>query len=203
MCVQFLISSNLKALAREHGLIWSEDFEWKPHIFPRYPAPVVVGEEGRRIVRPMAFGLIPFFEKEEKPKKVFHNARLETAAEKPSFRKPFTQTRCIIPMEYFFEFVPGPAGKKRIAKFSSADGALLKAAGIWSDWTAPSGRKTSCFSILTTEPPAQIAQAGHDRCPFFLAGSAVDGWIVQGERRPDDLLNHLQSGRIDIDWRIE
>ena len=203
MCVQFLITSNLKALVRGHGAVWDEDFDWKEHVFPRYIAPIMVRAEGIRRIKPMAFGLIPFFEKEEKPKKVFHNARAETVAEKPSFRKSFTHSRCIVPIESFFEFVPGAAGKKRIAKFSPADGSLLTAAGIWTVWAAPSGSKITCFSILTTEPPPQIEQAGHDRCPLFLREDAIDNWLEPEEHRADALLGIMHSGAADIDWRMD
>ncbi len=202
MCVQFLISSNLKILAREYGAVWDGDFEWKPHVFPRYIAPVLVAEQARTI-KPMAFGLIPFFEKEEKPKKIFHNARVETVAEKPSFKRPFVQNRCIVPMESFFEFVPGPVGKKRLIRFAPADGSLLSAAGIWSIWKSPAGTEIRSFSILTTEPPAFIAEHGHDRCPLFIDKAAIDPWLDPSEKRPDALLSLLTRSGATIDWQAQ
>lgn len=200
MCVQFLISSNLKALAREYGAVWDGDFEWKPHVFPRYIAPVLLGGE-KPTIKPMAFGLIPFFEKEEKPKMVFHNARVETAAEKPSFKRPFSETRCIVPIESFFEYVPGPAGKKRRVQFLPTDKSILSAAGIWSVWTPPSGAAPiNCFSILTTEPPQFIKEAGHDRCPYFLRREAVEEWIKPAANKPAALREILNNGAAQIDW---
>lgn len=200
MCVQFLITSNLKALAREYGAVWDGEIEWKPHVFPRYIAPVVVGGE-KRLIQPMSFGLIPFFAKEEKPKMVFHNARVETVAEKPSFKRPFVEARCIVPVESFFEYVPGPNGKKQLINFAPEEGGMMSAAGIWSIWRAPSGTSLTTFSILTTEPPEFIARHGHDRCPLFLSADAIDGWLDPKVRDPQLLQTRLVSGAAQINWR--
>jgi hypothetical protein len=82
-----------------------KDFEWKPHVFPRYLAPVIIERKGVRQVVPMHYGLIPSFEMNAKPKMVFHNARSETIKEKPSFKKAYQESRCLIPLDSFFEYV--------------------------------------------------------------------------------------------------
>jgi len=102
MCVQFMSNKSLTDLAKEFSAEIDAPFEWKHHVFPKYPAPVLVEVNGVLIVKKMNFGLIPYFERNEKPKMVFHNARVETIAEKPSFKKAFLTKRCAIPLESFF-----------------------------------------------------------------------------------------------------
>jgi hypothetical protein len=33
------------------------------------------------------------------------------------------------------------------------------------------------FAMVTDEPPQEIAQAGHDRCPIFLREDLMDVWL--------------------------
>ncbi len=105
MCVQFMSAKTLAQLADEYQAEVVKDFEWKPHVFPRYLAPVIIERKGVRQVVPMHFGLIPSFEMNAKPKMVFHNARSETIKEKPSFKKAYQESRCLIPLDSFFEYV--------------------------------------------------------------------------------------------------
>jgi putative SOS response-associated peptidase YedK len=56
-----------------------------------------VDEEGtvERELELARWGLKPFFMKDS-PKPGFHNARLETVADKPSFRTAFTKRRALV-----------------------------------------------------------------------------------------------------------
>lgn len=170
-------SKSLTDLAKEFDAKVDESFKWKPHVFPRYQSPVILGTDGSKIIAPMVFGLIPFFEKELKPKKVFHNARFETIDEKVSFKKAFAETRCLIPVDSFFEYVDGPGGKKRLVQFKPKDDQTMLAAGIWSLWKSPDGQKIKCYSMVTAEPPPIIEEIGHDRCPLFLGKDDQAVWL--------------------------
>jgi len=178
MCVQFMNRRSLSELAEEYSAEVENDFSWKPHVFPKYPAPVIIESQGKRLVTGMAFGLIPFFEKNIKPKMVFHNARIETISEKPSFRKAFKETRCLIPVDSFFEYVEGEDGKKKLVKFYNQDETPLTAAGIWSKWKSPEGTSINTFSMVTTSPPKIVETTGHDRCPLFLSDSLSEEWLA-------------------------
>jgi putative SOS response-associated peptidase YedK len=187
MCTQFMIQANLRRLQRRYGARVVEEFVWKPHVFPRYPAPVVVLEGGARVLKPMQFGLVPFFEKNARPKKVLHNARSETLAEKASFRKPFAETRCLVPMDSFLEYIWDSETSNWLARFGPETEQVLTAAGLWSRWHGPDGAATDSFTVITREPPAFIRGTGHDRCPVFLPESAFAAWLDPGRKEPADL----------------
>jgi len=53
----------------------------------------------------LRWGLIPFWAKDASGGSRMINARSETAAEKPAFRKSFEQRRCIIPADGFYEWL--------------------------------------------------------------------------------------------------
>jgi putative SOS response-associated peptidase YedK len=60
---------------------------------------------------PMRWGLIPSWTKDPKIGAKMINARAETIAEKPAFRKAFAKRRCLIPMSGFYEWKQTPRGK--------------------------------------------------------------------------------------------
>lgn len=193
MCVQFMIKAKLSTLARLYDAECPEEFTWKPHVFPRYPAPAIVVQDGRRSVCQFHFGLIPFFEKESKPKKVFHNARLETVAEKVSFKRPYLESRCVIPLESFFEYVSDESGRKKRIMFAQRDGEMLHTAGIYNIWKSPEGAVVPSFAIITTEPPQVVRDAGHDRCPLFLSLESAADWLSEGKKSAPELAKLIES----------
>jgi putative SOS response-associated peptidase YedK len=204
MCAQFFIEKELDALARLYGVKPPKDkFDWKPRVFPKYRAPVLVQTKDKAELVPAGFGLIPFWEKGEKPKKVYHNARSETAHELNTFKRAFATSRCIIPIDSFFEWVVGDSGKKEIVRFYPKDGETLSAAGLFSVWKNEDGIAFPNFTILTKSPPKFVKEVGHDRCPFFLKSDAALEWINPEVTEIDDLQEILKKGSARIDWDVE
>ena len=203
MCVQFMIQRSLKEISALFGARVLEEFEFRPHVFPRYRAPVIGMSAGERVMKPYAFGLIPYFEKNEKPKMIFHNARVETVSEKPSFKGPFQTSRCLIPLESFFEYIWETDTKKWVARFHPKDDAVLAAAGLYQVWKSPKGERVPTFTMITREAPPFILDVGHDRSPFFLKPSFYDAWMTPGKRDPDELKGVLSQGALEVDLSVE
>ena len=90
------------------------EFEPRPMIYPTETAPVIVRENGRTELRPMRWGLIPHWAEDESLGKKLFNARVETAAKKPSFRDAWKKRRCLIPATGFYEWNHNAATGKRI-----------------------------------------------------------------------------------------
>ena len=152
----------------------------KPHIFPGYPAPIILSEESSHdlVISRMVFGLQTRVNiknrKGEWGSKVrrFHNARCETIGEKKSFKDSFALRRCIVPLTSFFEY----RDRERI-EFGIEGRNPIFAAGIWSPGTESTDET---FSIITTEPSIAILNAGHDRCPLMLAPLTWHTWLAPG-----------------------
>lgn len=188
---------DLGALAQELGATLktapatgsSTERPYRAHVFPRYPAPVLIQSNGFSLGL-MNYGLIPSFEKNLKPKMVFHNARIETISEKPSFREAFIKRHCLIPIESFFEYVDSSGPRKTLLEFTAKDGQRLFAAGVFQAWRPNSETTEWTFSMITREPTPQIQDAGHDRSPYFVdfnrATSGAAAWLqpMKGDSTP-------------------
>jgi putative SOS response-associated peptidase YedK len=95
------------------------------------------------------FGLIPHWTTDPKIVRSTFNARSETAASKPSFRDAWRRGHhCIIPVEAFYE-PDWRTGKAIATRISSADGAPMGLAGLWSWWKDEKGDIEHSFTMLT------------------------------------------------------
>jgi putative SOS response-associated peptidase YedK len=120
------------------------------------------------------------------------NARAETAPFKPAFQEAFVSRRCVVPVDGFFEWKAGPAGRQPLW-FHRPDGKLLLLAGLFDEelTTAKQPARTR-FAVLTTAPNRLLATV-HDRMPALLSASDAASWLVQPAQKllrpaPDDLL---------------
>ncbi|MBR6119906.1 MAG: SOS response-associated peptidase [Oscillospiraceae bacterium] len=107
------------------------------------------------------------------------NARVETAAEKPSFREAWAAHRCAVPASWYFEWRHSAApdsGKLRKTKYAVRP---LGAEPLWLCGLYRMENGLPAFVILTREPGPELAFL-HDRMPLILPGEAVSDWI-----RPD------------------
>ena len=108
------------------------------------------------------------------------NARLESAAEKPTFRDSWQNRRCIIPASWYFEWqhykTPDgrvKTGKKYAIQPHNADMTYL--AGLYR-YEEKSGFRYPVFVVLTRSPIGRVQEI-HDRMPLILPESAIDEWI--------------------------
>src|ERR1041384_1135719 len=106
MCGRFTLTTDLKQIAERFGAPVPHE---TPAAAPRYNiAPtqdvIVVGDDGKRYLKQMRWGLIPSWAKDPAIGNKMINARAETLAEKPSFRTALKKRRCIIPADGFYEW---------------------------------------------------------------------------------------------------
>jgi putative SOS response-associated peptidase YedK len=150
--------------------------------------------EIRRRLAPLVWGLVPSWAKDASIGSRMINARLETVAEKPAFRRAFSARRCLLPADGFYEWyaaeAPGGSsvgrgkGKPRKQPFfiHRTDGGLLVMAGIYEIWRDPhkdasddSAWLRTC-SVITTQA-TDAAGHIHDRMPMVVTRDAIDAWL--------------------------
>jgi putative SOS response-associated peptidase YedK len=139
--------------------------------------PVITRVGDSNQVEVMSWGLIPAWSREPRG---FINARSETAATKPSFRKAFRTQRCIVPASGFFEWKKTGSGKLPYLLKLKGEG-LFGMAGLYDTWTAPDGQPIKTYTILTCGPNALTAQI-HDRMPCILRPEEEDYWLMPESR---------------------
>jgi putative SOS response-associated peptidase YedK len=89
MCGRYTITSDLAELEKLVRFICKiADFKPRYNLTPRQQAPVLIWENGQATLKPMRWGLIPPWSKDETIGDKLTNARPDTVAEKPSYRRP-------------------------------------------------------------------------------------------------------------------
>jgi putative SOS response-associated peptidase YedK len=179
MCGRYTVAVMEKLLKQRFNV---EKYEGK-HI-PRYNiAPsqdnpvVLVNEEGKRIMMPMRWGLIPFWAKDEAIGNKMINARIETVAQKPSFRTPFYKRRCLVPADGYYEWrKPGKPGKRSPFRIVLKSRELFAFAGLWEIWKNQIGDIIQSYTIITTEADDLVGKI-HPRMPVVLKPENEDTWI--------------------------
>lgn len=158
-------------------------------------------EENQRTAQYLRWGLIPFWvDDPDKFDPDLINARMETAPEKNSFRKPFHSQRCIIPANGFYEWTPTDNGKQPYWIHPRQD-ELFGFAGLWDTWKDDeTGKSVQSFTILTRDANDAIEEL-HDRMPVILDPDDYGRWLdsERTEREElEDLLGEFPSDRVDF-----
>jgi putative SOS response-associated peptidase YedK len=142
-------------------------------------AAVRVDREGKRRLRALRWGLVPFWAKDATIGRRLINARLDSLADKPAFREALARRRCLIPASGFYEWGVDAAGKKQPFFIRPRGEPLLAIAGLWERWRPKDGQSggplETCV-IVTTEANALLAPI-HDRMPVLLSRGAQEVWL--------------------------
>lgn len=202
MCSNYYVYSR-SAMLHALGIETQESLDLiEGNILPYKQAPVVVQEQSKMKLTPMSFSLVPSWSKEPKVKFATHNARIETVLEKPTWREPFLNRHCIVPLTSFFEPIYEGEFAGNIVDFHRPDKELLFAAGIWDEWkNAANGESLQSFSILTTEPTEFVNRIGHDRCPIFLKSENIKSWLnakLTGQDQVHFLLDNFEKPELSV-----
>lgn len=135
---------------------------------------LVVGQDrhGRRMGR-LRWGFVP--EGSPLTGSGYVNARAETAARTPSFRRAFAARRCLVPADGFYEWRSAAGGKEPFL-FRPAGGGVLALAAIWEHWEAPEHTPRDAFAILTVDAGPDVSPI-HHRMPAIVAPEDFDTWL--------------------------
>jgi putative SOS response-associated peptidase YedK len=139
---------------------------------------VLPDEPAVRVLRVMRWGLVPFWAKDASGGGRLINTRVETAAEKPSFRKALTRRRCLVPADGWYEWQRDGKEKRPFYMTGQTD-ASLAFAGIWETWRDPKdadAKPLVTFSILTTDAVGQLAEI-HHRMPLLMPPERWAEWL--------------------------
>jgi putative SOS response-associated peptidase YedK len=162
------------------------------NIAPTQSVPIVRvdPEIGRHLVM-VRWGFVPAWAKEMTGSAPLINARLETAAEKPTFRQSFKNRRCLIPANGFYEWHRAEAVKQPY-HFHLPDHGLVAFAGLWDRWQAPDGSVIDSCAMLTKEANAVMAPI-HHRVPVFVGPAQFGTWLDPREEHDEVIRLALES----------
>lgn len=190
MCGRFTIIDDIDKICLRFSCS-PAGMEWKPryNAAPGQNLPVVVRNGCRNELRMMRWGLVPFWAKDEKIGSRLINARVETAAEKPSFKSALQHRRCLIPADGYYEWQKtGIPSVKRPYRIHKEDHGLFSFAGLWEKWVKQDGNKLFTFCILTADAQESL-QGIHDRMPVILPRDLETEWL----NREQNVSLHLMA----------
>ena len=123
------------------------------------------------------------------------NARCETAAARPTFRKALQERRCLIPTTGFYEWRTD-GDRKQPFIFRREDGAPFVFAGI-SDFYGTKGGVTQACAVLTTSA-SKFMESFHTRMPVIVPQPAWDLWLDRTVTDPAAVGDLLQPAPDDF-----
>jgi len=150
------------------------EFLQRWNVAPSQLLPVAQAHEGTSRVESMRWGLVPFWDKSEKPKIAPINARSEEAFAKPMFRQSVQRRRCLVPADAFYEWKRLDEKTKMPFCIARRNERPFFFAGIFEP--AVAGLRPATFAILTTTPNELVARI-HDRMPVMLDGEPARAWL--------------------------
>jgi len=171
-------------IARRFGVPVQLELTPRYNVAPAQPSPIIDQSGQLALLR---WGLIPSWAKDPSVGNRMINARAETVAQKPAFRRPLRAQRCLVPASGFFEWQRTASGKIP-HYFHRRDDELFAFAGLYDAWRNPtSGDEILSYTILTTTPNELVAPV-HDRMPVMLRREDEERWLNPDETEPALLL---------------
>lgn len=178
-----------RALARLADLHRTEPREEDARIFPGHYAPVMVMENGRRVLKPMRYQCRPSRAAAAFDRKFpgTYNARRDNL--EGFWREQFGHHHAIAVVSAFYENVnrhkmegrdlaDGEPVSNVVLEFRPQPAQDMLVACLWSHWSGPGEPDLLSFAAITDEPPPEIAAAGHDRCIIPIRPEAIDRWLA-------------------------
>lgn len=165
---------------------------YQPSIFNgfQFPQTPVITNDKPELISMLHWGLLPHWAKDKGIRKNTLNARIETIAEKPSFRQVIHQ-RCLVLVDGFYEWQwLDPAGKaKQKYEIGLADHEAFALGGLWSQWTdKETGELLTTYAILTTEAKGLMAEIHNSkhRMPVIIAPGQEQAWLSEQINNTED-----------------
>ena len=187
MCGRFVAATAPSELAARFEAEMAPELSGDGELGPRFNVaptlPVCVVATSRRTgVRRLGvfrWGLVPSWAADPSVGSRLINARVETVATKPAFRKALVRRRCIVPADAFYEWQRQGGRTRQPFAIRRRDGELLAFAGLWEVWRPegdPEAPLLRSCTIITTQANEAVA-ALHDRMPAVLPPGAWAEWL--------------------------
>ncbi len=212
MCGRYAASRDAEDLMVEFetvdatdGVSLAADF----NVAPTKPVPAVVTRRPRgaepdadpvRQLRVVQWGLVPSWAKDPSIGSRLINARAETVADKPAFRRALAARRCLLPADGWYEWRrrTDAAGKQPYF-MTPHDGSGLALAGLYEFWSPADDDGADVLvtcTVVTTAAVGPLVEI-HDRMPLFLGQGDWATWLDPARQEVPDLLEPPSEALVD------
>ena len=143
------------------------------NIAPTQRVATVLSENGKRKLEMLRWGLVPSWADDPEIGNRMINARAETVAEKPSYRKAFRKSRCLVLADGFYEWQKTESSKQPF-HIRMKDESPFAFAGLWESWD--NGEEIRSCTIITTDANDLVGEV-HNRMPVILQPEDYEMWL--------------------------
>lgn len=194
MCGRFAMTLPADAMASLFEATLANDLpDWPNYnICPTNQIGVVISQEDTRRFVSMRWGFIPHWYKKPGDGPLLINARSETIAEKPAFRKAARERRCLIPATGFYEWTKDSEGNRLPWYIYPSEGPLVFA-GVWRSWGQDEVMNTC--AIVTTNAGARMQEI-HHREPVVLRPKDWGMWLGEEGKGAALLMTATEPGAL-------
>lgn len=183
MCGRFALYTPASKIAEVFEVVEPPELPAHYNVAPTDNVLMVVKKGDERRMGFVRWGLVPWFSKGPKSGPPLVNARSETVASKPAFKRLLKEKRCIVPADAFFEWKK--QGKAKLPYlFRLASHEPMALAGLWDTWHDEQGNRLVSCTILTTGPN-DLVKPLHDRMPVVLPRSLWADWLDVPDDHPE------------------
>ena len=192
MCGRFTLHTPESKIREAFSLDHTEPLGLKPryNITPSQQIPIIRDTETSREMIMAQWGLVPNWSKEPKTKYSTINARIESVAEKPTYRTPFKRRRCLIPADGFYEWKV-VNGNKIPHHIRMKDSSVFAFAGLWDHWEGEG--QTLDSSTIIVMPSNEAMRPIHERMPAIIAPAHFDYWLDSRITDKQKIMQYLNS----------
>ena len=192
MCGRFTLHTPEPQIRKIFNLEQTTSLGLKPryNIAPSQQVPIIRDTDSGREMVMAKWGLIPHWSKEAKTKYSTINARIETVAEKTTYRASFKHRRCLIPADGFYEWKVVD-GRKVPHHIRMHDGGPFALAGLWDRWEGGGERLESCSIVVM--PTNDVMKSLHERMPAIIAPAHYDLWMDSRISDKAETMTYLNS----------
>jgi putative SOS response-associated peptidase YedK len=191
----------------EQRLKWLNDFrdtdptEEDAVMYPMHYGPLIVETDGERKITPMRYhcrlpGQAPDMDKRLMGN---YNARIDSLED--WWRPVFGKHHGLLVLDGFRENVKVHDMQGRelkqderpenvVLQFNPKDATTMFVPCIWARWSSGDDVLYS-MALITDEPPTEVAQAGHNRCPINLTREAALAWLTPRGRSSAEIFEIL------------
>lgn len=194
MCGRAKLPDDVSEIKLDLQIDFDEIGDYRPrwNAAPTAQLPVVIAQNGRRILTTMRWGLVPSWASDIKIGFSTFNARAEGIATRPAFRGAWKAgRRCLVVADAYYEW---RAADRQPFAVALGNGGLMIFAGLWDIWrdpAAPANNPLKSFAIITTAANA-LLQPLHDRMPVLLPADRWAAWLGETAASQSELTAMLR-----------
>ena len=174
MCGRYTLAAPVNELVEQFDIDeYPSSITASYNIAPTQEVAAVIAEDEKRKLEMLRWGLVPAWADDPSIGNRMINARSETVAEKPSFRKAFKDRRCLVLSDGFYEWRRTSDGKQPYY-IHMKDGSPFAFAGLWESWR--DAQEIRSCTIITTDANELVGDI-HNRMPVILTPEDYSLWL--------------------------